>query len=349
MRANDIVTEPGRSGPAAAFAAELAMTFVLMSAILFVSNAPPNVARFTGLVAACLVAFYIAVEAPLSGMSLNPARTVASALQANQWMAIWLYFIAPPLGMLTAAALYVRLPGARPSYAPNSTTRRGRAFSVAAIATRKETRMSEHYDAIIVGTGAGGGTLAYKLARSGKKILILERGPFLPREKENWDTVAVMQHGRYHTSETWLDKHGKALHRAPAITSAAIRRSMARRSCGCESATSKRVTHHDGISPKWPLRYPDFEPYYAEAEQLYGVHGEHGSDPTEPWSSEAYPFPPVPHEPRIARGLRSPQCEGLPSLSAATRRSRARRRAKRGRVHPLQHLRWLSVPRRREE
>ena len=114
MRANDIVTEPGASGPAAAFAAELAMTFVLMSAILFVSNGPPHIARFTGLVAACLVAFYIAVEAPLSGMSLNPARTFASALQANQWMAIWLYFIAPPLGMLTAAALYVRLPGSRP-------------------------------------------------------------------------------------------------------------------------------------------------------------------------------------------------------------------------------------------
>ena len=114
MRAHDIVTIPGRTGPAAAFAAELAMTFVLMSAILFVSNGPPRVARFTGLVAACFVALYIAVEAPVSGMSLNPARTVASALAANEWTAIWIYLIAPPLGMLTAAAFYVRLPFVRP-------------------------------------------------------------------------------------------------------------------------------------------------------------------------------------------------------------------------------------------
>lgn len=72
--------------------------------------------------------------------------------------------------------------------------------------------MSDHYDAIIIGTGAGGGTLAYKLAPSGKKVLILERGPFLPREKENWDTVAVMQRDRYHTTETWVDKRGNPLH-----------------------------------------------------------------------------------------------------------------------------------------
>ena len=72
--------------------------------------------------------------------------------------------------------------------------------------------MSTHYDAIIIGTGAGGGTLAHRLAKAGKQILILERGPFLPQEKLNWSTSAVFIDNRYHTKETWQDKDGKPLH-----------------------------------------------------------------------------------------------------------------------------------------
>ena len=160
--------------------------------------------------------------------------------------------------------------------------------------------MSEHYDAIVIGTGAGGGTLAYKLAQSGKNILILERGPFLPREKENWDTVEVMQLERYHAKETWLDKHGKTLRPGTGYYVGGNTKVYGAALLRLRERDFEAVAYHDGISPKWPLGYADFEPYYTEAERLYGVHGQHGLDPTEPWSKEAYPFPPVAHEPRIA-------------------------------------------------
>ena len=104
-------TLPGPAGVRAAFAAELAITFVLMTVILHVSNHPTR-ASLTGLCAGALVALYITVEAPLSGMSMNPARTLASALFAGDWTALWIYFTAPPLGMLLAAELYLRRRGA---------------------------------------------------------------------------------------------------------------------------------------------------------------------------------------------------------------------------------------------
>jgi len=108
---NFVVTRPGRYGQLWAFIAEALMTLILMSAVLWVSNTR-KLNRYTGVVAGTLIAVYITVEAPISGMSMNPARTFASALSAHQWASIWVYFIAPPLGMLLAAALYVRLFGA---------------------------------------------------------------------------------------------------------------------------------------------------------------------------------------------------------------------------------------------
>lgn len=104
-----IVTK-GAFGPAIAFAAEFAIAAVLMTAVLLVSNSP-RYARFTGLVAATLVVLFITFEAPLSGMSLNPARSLASALTAHDGDGLWVYFTAPPLGMLAAAFAYVRLHG----------------------------------------------------------------------------------------------------------------------------------------------------------------------------------------------------------------------------------------------
>jgi aquaporin Z len=104
-------TLPGEGGPWIAFAAEAVITFVLMSVILAVSN-HRRLARFTGLFAAGLVALYITVEAPLSGMSMNPARTLGSAAGAGGWTTLWIYFLAPPLGMLLAAEARTRLSGA---------------------------------------------------------------------------------------------------------------------------------------------------------------------------------------------------------------------------------------------
>ena len=106
-----IVTRPGAMGPVVAFAAESTISFVLMSVVLSVSNGSKRISRYTGLAAATLIALFITFEAPLSGMSMNPARTLASALQGHDFTAIWIYFAAPPLGMLLAAVAFVTLRG----------------------------------------------------------------------------------------------------------------------------------------------------------------------------------------------------------------------------------------------
>jgi aquaporin Z len=106
---NYAATRPGAGGIAAAFGGELVLSFTMMGAVLFVSNSAH--ARYTGVIAACLVAIFITVESPLSGMSINPARSLASALPSGSLTSLWIYFIAPPAGMLAAAALYVRLYG----------------------------------------------------------------------------------------------------------------------------------------------------------------------------------------------------------------------------------------------
>ncbi|MGP6159401.1 MAG: GMC family oxidoreductase [Vulcanimicrobiaceae bacterium] len=168
--------------------------------------------------------------------------------------------------------------------------------------------MPDHYDAIVIGSGAGGGTLAHKLAPSGKKVLILERGPFLPREKENWDTVAVVQHERYHTTDVWYDKTGKALHPGTGYWVGGNTKVYGAALFRLRERDFAEVQHKHGRSPAWPVGYDEFEPYYAEAERLYEVHGQRGSDPTEPPASEPFPLTAIPHEPRIAEidaGLRA--------------------------------------------
>jgi choline dehydrogenase-like flavoprotein len=159
--------------------------------------------------------------------------------------------------------------------------------------------MAGHYDIIIVGTGAGGATLAQHLAPSGKRILLLERGGHLPREKENWDSREVFVNARYKAHETWFDKEGREFH--PGIhyfvggsttVYGAVLLRFRKQDFG-------EIRHHGGVSPAWPISYEDLAPYYLKAEQLHAVHGLRGSDPTEPPASEPYPCPPVAHEPRI--------------------------------------------------
>ena len=104
---NFVITAPGSAGAIVAFAAEMVITFILMTVILRVSN-NTTLHKLTGLCAGALVAFYITVEAPLSGMSMNPARTFASAVSGNSWTALWVYFTAPLIGMLAAAEFYIR-------------------------------------------------------------------------------------------------------------------------------------------------------------------------------------------------------------------------------------------------
>jgi choline dehydrogenase-like flavoprotein len=159
--------------------------------------------------------------------------------------------------------------------------------------------MAGDYEVIIIGTGAGGGTLAHTLASAGRRILMLERGNFLPRETENWEPGAVFVDGRYISPETWYDAEGHPFQPqvhyfvggATKLYGAALYR--------LRPQDFDELKHVDGVSPAWPVTYADFEPYYTKAEWLYQVHGEHGTDPTEgPWSKQ-YPWPAVSHEPRI--------------------------------------------------
>lgn len=109
---NFVATVPGPDGPGAAFLAEVLISAGIMAVVLVASNSP-RLMRLTGVLAGALVFLYIAFEAPISGMSMNPARTLASAVPAGVWTALWIYFLAPPLGMLVAAEIYRRLPGTR--------------------------------------------------------------------------------------------------------------------------------------------------------------------------------------------------------------------------------------------
>jgi choline dehydrogenase-like flavoprotein len=157
----------------------------------------------------------------------------------------------------------------------------------------------DSYDVIIVGSGAGGGTLARHLAPSGKRILVLERGDWLPREPANWLAQDVFVDGRYVSEDTWYDERGKAFQPqihyfvggATKLYGAALYR--------LRPGDFGELQHHDGVSPAWPIAYDELEPYYTKAEHYYEVHGNHGEDPTEGFASAQYPFPAVSHEPRI--------------------------------------------------
>ncbi len=158
----------------------------------------------------------------------------------------------------------------------------------------------KHYDVIVVGSGPGGASLAHRLAKTGKRILILERGEYLPREEANWSAEAVFVQGRYQAKERWLDIAGKPfapqLHYFVGGNSKVYGGALFR----LRERDFGEVVHAGGISPAWPLDYAAFEPWYQAAEDLFEVHGERGEDPLEPWASAPYPRPPVSHEPRIA-------------------------------------------------
>jgi choline dehydrogenase-like flavoprotein len=166
---------------------------------------------------------------------------------------------------------------------------------------RSSHLIHDHYDLIVIGSGPGGASLAQRLAPTGKRILILERGDYLPRSEKNWSSQAVFVDAIYQAKETWTDASGKTfrpgLHYFVGGNSKVYGGALLR----LRERDFGEVVHAGGISPAWPLGYADFEPYYTQAEQLFHVHGQRGEDPLEPWASTPYPHPPVRHEPKIAQ------------------------------------------------
>lgn len=137
---------------------------------------------------------------------------------------------------------------------------------------------ADHFDVIIIGSGAGGGTLAYALAPSGRRILILERGDYVRREKDNWNPRAVNVEGKYQAKEVWRDKDGTELHPHTNYYVGGNTKFYGAALFRLRREDFGEIRHHGGISPAWPISYDDLEPYYTWVEQLYQVHGQRGED-----------------------------------------------------------------------
>jgi choline dehydrogenase-like flavoprotein len=155
------------------------------------------------------------------------------------------------------------------------------------------------FDLVIIGSGMGGGTLAYALRDSGRKILLVERGDFLPKEPENWSPEAVFDGKRYKTTELWYDASGKpfspGVHYFVGGNTKVYGAALPR----LREQDFESLEHEEGTSLAWPIRYAELAPYYDRAEEMLWVHGEEGSDPTDPPRSKPFPFPPLAHEPYI--------------------------------------------------
>ena len=171
--------------------------------------------------------------------------------------------------------------------------------------------MADHtWDVIVVGSGAGGGTLAHALAPTGARILVLERGDFIPREAANWDPDAVWKQLRYRTSERWLDAAGREFRPYTHYCVGGNTKFWGSVLYRLRREDFEETEHADGVSPAWPIDYGTLEPYYERAEQLYQVHGESGADPTE---APRGPFPqqPIPHSDEIAGIVEKLRGQGL--------------------------------------
>ena len=164
-------------------------------------------------------------------------------------------------------------------------------------------------DVLVIGSGVGGGCVALTLADTGARVLILERGERLPREPQNWDAEAVFIEQRYRAHETWYTRDGNAFRPGQFYYVGGHTKFFGTAMFRFRERDFEALEHDDGVSPAWPIRYADLEPWYAQAERWFGVHGQAGEDPTEPPRSGPYPFPAIEHEPvmdelaQIFRGM----------------------------------------------
>lgn len=155
------------------------------------------------------------------------------------------------------------------------------------------------YDVVVIGSGSGGASLAHKLASTGKRIQLLERGDYLKREPANWDSNTVFVDGICQTSETWYGGDGRKFHPGLHYYVGGNSKVYGTALFRLSERNFDELQHKAGVSPARPLNLADYEPYYGEAERLFHVHGERGEEPSEPRSSRPFPDPVVSHEPRI--------------------------------------------------
>ena len=168
----------------------------------------------------------------------------------------------------------------------------------------------DHYDVVIIGSGAGGGTMAQALSGTEARILIVERGDFVPREEANWSPEAVWKQLRYRTRERWLDARGREFLPYTHYCVGGNTKFWGSVLYRLRREDFKAVEHADGTSPAWPIDYDALEPYYDRAERLYHVHGQHGTDPTEP-SREPFPFAAIAHSAGMAAIVEELRRQGL--------------------------------------
>ena len=169
---------------------------------------------------------------------------------------------------------------------------------------------TDSYDIIIIGSGAGGGTLAHALAGTSARVLVLERGDFVPQEPENWDPDAVWRDLRYRADERWLDGHDKVFRPYTHYCVGGNTKFWGAVLYRLRQEDFGELVHADGVSPAWPISYRDLEPYYDRAERLYQVRGDSEDDPTEP-PRRPFPFPAVPHEGKTAALVEGLRQQGL--------------------------------------
>src|SRR5471030_2295746 len=155
---------------------------------------------------------------------------------------------------------------------------------------------NQHYDIIIIGSGAGGGTLAQSLAGTSARILILERGDFVPQEAENWDAAAVWKDLRYRVTEQWLDERGREFRPYTHYCVGGNTKFWGSVLYRLRREDFQAIEHVDGLSPAWPISYGTLEPFYDRAERIYHVRGQAGVDPTEV-PRGPFPYAPVPNAP----------------------------------------------------
>jgi len=170
---------------------------------------------------------------------------------------------------------------------------------------------TERYDVVIIGTGAGGGTMAHALADSGARILLVERGAFVPQEDQNWDPAAVWRDLRYRTREPWVDGEGRPFLPYTHYCVGGNTKFWGSVLYRLRREDFQAIEHADGVSPAWPIDYETLEPYYERAERLYHVHGESGLDPGEPPRTQPFPYPPIGHADQIAALVEGLRAQGL--------------------------------------